>query len=67
MCLPLALRGCRRALYRERGLVSVCQVQGYLCTPSCSGVIQPIFPGLSWLVMGCESYCSVALSQVQYL
>jgi len=26
-----------------------------------------IFPGLSWLVMGCESYSSVALSQVQYL
>lgn len=29
--------------------------------------ISAIFPGLSWLVMGCESYSSVALSQVQYL
>lgn len=34
---------------------------------SCSGIIQPIFPGLSWLIFGCESYSSVALSQVQYL
>lgn len=43
------------------------QEQGYLCTQFSSGIIQPIFPGLSWLVVGCESYSSVALSQVQYL